>query len=617
MNHKNQISRPKNVVFYARYSTDLQHEVSIEQQIDVLELFAESRGWNLLQTFTDRAISGTILKKRPGIQALLRRVKEGGVDIVLCVTVDRISRDSEHGAGILKQLRFHDTSLWTAHTGNEVTDLEMALRTMLSQDLISQIRYRTLEGMAHAVRTGKVAGGMAYGYKTKLIHDSKGDRIRGYRELVPSQAAIIVRIFEQYARGVSPQAIADGLNDDNEPGPRGKQWRDTAIRGHRGRGSGIINNEMYIGRIVWNRREYRKDPTTEKRVARYKSDDQIVIGEDPELRIVSDELWARVRVQQLKNDELFPQSQTNRLNKSHRPKYLLSGLLECGICGGPYATMAKERYGCTNRRKKLKIEELGRIRCTNSKTISRPELEERVLAVFPDRLFGDKQMFSITAAATKELNSRRSLKQPDRGALEARILRIAEEQKEYMQQIVDRRLAGRPPIAALDDMIDERERERETLIQELKVTAASAIDSRPIPDIPPSVFRSFWRGLMAERGGNLNEDGKLTHFVRQMVSKVVIQPSSDGRSADLAVYGQVVAILASLEAWEEHAKAIRQDASADFKKRLAAGSFRNAGEKLEYMNRFQRRLSEAHERWKLLQVSVVAGAGFEPAAFRL
>ncbi|WP_281979191.1 recombinase family protein, partial [Pseudorhizobium flavum] len=105
------------------------------------------RGWKLIDIFEDRAISGTSYKLRRGIQALLRRVAQGDIDIVLCVTVDRLSRDMEHSARILKELRYRDADIWTVHAGAPVTDLEMALRAALSHELVEQIRYRTREGM--------------------------------------------------------------------------------------------------------------------------------------------------------------------------------------------------------------------------------------------------------------------------------------------------------------------------------------------------------------------------------------------------------------------------------------------------------------------------------------
>jgi hypothetical protein len=71
-----------------------------------------------------------------------------------------------------------------------------------------------------------------------------------------------------YGRGVSPKAIATALNRERAPGPRGGQWSASTIHGKPARGTGILNNELYIGRLVWNRLRYVKDPATGRRVSR-------------------------------------------------------------------------------------------------------------------------------------------------------------------------------------------------------------------------------------------------------------------------------------------------------------------------------------------------------------
>ncbi|MDA5630848.1 recombinase family protein [Agrobacterium sp. ST15.16.055] len=118
--------------------------------------------------------------------------------------------------------------------------------------------------------------------------------------------------------------------------PMPLKWRDTAIRGHRDRGAGILDNETYIGRLVFNCRNFRKNPETDNREARMSDMSEWVVGEAPELRIVSDELWAKVKKRQLAVEASFSHTTTNRLNRAHRPQYLLSGLLECDHCCGPY-----------------------------------------------------------------------------------------------------------------------------------------------------------------------------------------------------------------------------------------------------------------------------------------
>ena len=78
-------------------------------------------------------------------------------------------------------------------------------------------------------------------------------------------------------------------------GPTGKAWGSSTINGNRQRGTGILNNEMYIGRLVWNRIRYVKDPETGKRISRPNREYAWVIQEVPDLRIVEHELWDKVK----------------------------------------------------------------------------------------------------------------------------------------------------------------------------------------------------------------------------------------------------------------------------------------------------------------------------------
>ena len=91
-------------------------------------------------------------------------------------------------------------------------------------------------------------------------------------------------------------------------------------------GTGILNNELYIGRLVWNRLRYVKDPVTGKRVSRPNMENDWIIREVPELRIVDQGLWDRVKLRQA---ELRKNTRPDRSQRPFwsmvRPKYLLSG----------------------------------------------------------------------------------------------------------------------------------------------------------------------------------------------------------------------------------------------------------------------------------------------------
>ena len=74
---------------------------------------------------------------------------------------------------------------------------------------------------------------------------------------------MVGRIFEQFAAGVSPRAIAKRLNAEGVRGAGGRDRRDTTIRGQVDRG--ILNNPVYVGRLEWNRCSLVKDPRAGKR----------------------------------------------------------------------------------------------------------------------------------------------------------------------------------------------------------------------------------------------------------------------------------------------------------------------------------------------------------------
>jgi hypothetical protein len=101
--------------------------------------------------------------------------------------------------------------------------------------------------------------------------------------------------------------------------------------------------KLYAGVLVWNRQRFIKDPKTGKRVSRPNPEAKWIRTEVPELRIVDDELWQRVKLRQAELATQFGstikgvrKARAERLNRLCRPAFLLSGLLTCGCCGGKY-----------------------------------------------------------------------------------------------------------------------------------------------------------------------------------------------------------------------------------------------------------------------------------------
>jgi DNA invertase Pin-like site-specific DNA recombinase len=275
-------------VIYARYSSENQREASIEDQVRICKERLEREGWNLTATYTDHAISGAS-RLRPGYQKLLEDARGGQFDIVVAEALDRLSRDQEDVAGLYKQLGFAGVKLVTLAEG-EINELHVGLKGTMNALFLKDLALKTHRGIEGRVRQGFSGGGNAFGYDVVRELTSTGDRIRGKRAINPGEAAVVVRIFREFSAGRSPKAIAHALNREQIRGPNGCAWGPSTIYGNWRRGTGILNNELYISRLVWNRQRFVKDPATGKRVAKPNPEGEWIIEEVPHLRIVPDAL---------------------------------------------------------------------------------------------------------------------------------------------------------------------------------------------------------------------------------------------------------------------------------------------------------------------------------------
>ena len=175
------------------------------------------------------------------------------------------------------------------------------------------------------------------------------------REIDEKQAAIVRRIFAEYAGGISPRRIARSLNAEGIPAPRGGPWNASTINGSRQRRNGILNNELYRGRITYNRQRFLKHPETGKRVARPNPEGQWIKIEAAHLRIIDDSLWEAAQT-------LKARYSSQRGNKRQTRKRLLSGLVKCGACGGSMTIVNRERYSCSAKRERGHVQQPCRYR---------------------------------------------------------------------------------------------------------------------------------------------------------------------------------------------------------------------------------------------------------------
>ena len=155
------------------------------------------------------------------------------------------------------------------------------MNALFLKDLADKVR----RGLGGRVALGKSGGGNSFGYDVVKRLGSDGQPLRGDRRINEAEADVIRRIFWDYDAGKSPKKIAFELNAEGIAGPAGREKLDASL-GSPKRGNGILNNELYIGRIVWNRQRFIKDAETAKCVSRLNPRDEWVVQEVPELRII-------------------------------------------------------------------------------------------------------------------------------------------------------------------------------------------------------------------------------------------------------------------------------------------------------------------------------------------
>jgi site-specific DNA recombinase len=247
---------------YARFSSDLQDLRSIADQVEFARRYAEGRSLNVVGVYDDAAISGASTLNRPGLLRLIADAQARRFDAILTESLDRLSRSQADIAALFEKLQFLGVRIETLADG-PVSEIHVGLKGTMSALFLKDLAQKTRRGQIGRVKAGRIPGGKSYGYDVL-----KGSDERGRRAINPAEADIIRRIFREYATGKGPLAIVRDLNRETVPGPTGRHWNASALLGSPKRRNGILNNELYIGQIVYNRQRFLKDPATGKRISR-------------------------------------------------------------------------------------------------------------------------------------------------------------------------------------------------------------------------------------------------------------------------------------------------------------------------------------------------------------
>ncbi len=529
-------------VVYARYSSDQQREASIEDQVRICRSEAEREGWIVVEVLSDYATSGVSLI-RPGYQAMLEMVRTGKADVILAESLDRFSRDQEHQASLLKQARFAGCRIHTL-AEREVDEVTVGFKGTMGALYLKDLAAKTRRGLEGRVRQGRSGGGLCYGYTVvRGPVDRNGEAERGLREIDQAQAAIVRRIFQEFAEGHGPKAIAAGLNRESIPSPRGGHWIAGAIRGQAERDTGILRNRLYVGELVWNQRRWIKDPTSGRRVARSNGKDAAVVTAVSELRVVDQDLWERVQARLVQQRALVEREDTEQLRHrfwdQRRAVHLLTGKVVCGGCGKPFANVGRDYLAC-------RVASAGGP-CGNRARVRRAQLEAQVLAALETELMQPELVAAFVAEYAAEWNRRLATSGAD-AVVKRRALEAVERDLEGLITAIMRGLHS----AGLQKRLDELEARKASLTAELQALERGAIRPRLLPNIAER-----YRDRVAALRAALSAGGgpEVLEAARALIERVEVhQASAPGGKPRLELLGELAALLRAGGVGTEHEK---------------------------------------------------------------
>jgi len=225
---------------YARYSSDLQRESSIEDQTRKCRTLANPRGWVVLDEYvrSDEEITGATLAARPALKSLIEDAKRRPrpFDRILIDDTSRLARNVADALNMVATLRFHGVGVTFVSQGIDTLDKSarqlVTINGMMDEQFLVGLADKVHRGQEGQVLKGLNPGGKCFGYRNVPIEDPSRQgkygrpALAGVRlELHNEQASVVLRVFQMYADGLGLASIAKTLNAEKVPAPQPPRTR--------------------------------------------------------------------------------------------------------------------------------------------------------------------------------------------------------------------------------------------------------------------------------------------------------------------------------------------------------------------------------------------------------
>jgi len=480
---------------YARKSTAQEgiHDdaKSVTRQLEQDRAYAESKGWPVVATFVDDGISGALDEsKRPGLRALLQAVEAKQFDVLVIASTDRLARDQFVASALFAKLAKAGVRLHCYQEHREV-DLSgsvgkfmESVRSFGAEFFRESQTLHMVDSLKRKARAGHVVGNRTFGYRNV--------RVAGHSEfrIEPKEADVVRLIFTSYARGDSPTKICRKLRDLDAPCPPRsglpkERNEDLPVDQQvdapfwtTGPLLGVLKREIYHGEIVSRWGPERITVKNEK------------------LRIIDEQTWRRVQARLAETRAIYLRQPNGRLESKPSngldSKYLLAGLLECGVCR---RSMSVRRwhgrlvYQC---RGYVEGYAQNKTPCRNGVPVAIRLADEVILTAIEQQVLTPEVVSATLKRAITRLS--KSVNQTERATLVANLKRVEVELARLTQAVVN---GGQ--VQTLVQAIRDAEERQERIKDQLDaLDRAASLRQVNVKSLEPELKRRLkdWSGLL-------------------------------------------------------------------------------------------------------------------------
>ncbi|NDJ35741.1 MAG: recombinase family protein, partial [Chloroflexi bacterium] len=330
--------RPFRVAIYARYSSELQNEISIDDQVQRCRQEIARRGWRVAGIFQDEARSGWSLD-RAGFQHMRQAAEHQKFDALMLWKFDRLARDHNHTVMIKALLRHQYGLKLYCVEGVSADDDDSPYTTMVEQMIavFASFYSQNLSSDTKRAKRERAARGEYNGSHTPL----------GYRLVTKKQASatcpaglhvdpetapLVQEAFRRYASGdYSDREIAEWLNTSPIMQQRRAKRRPVGKEMVRD----LLQNKLYTGRVAYAETVYDGSSLGQKRKGRRH---RVTWFEGRHEALISDDLYeAALAVRR----RMARSRKTRRQQRS----YILPDRVYCAHCVARRDNLADPNYG--------------------------------------------------------------------------------------------------------------------------------------------------------------------------------------------------------------------------------------------------------------------------------